>query len=88
MTFSGWLATLAGWYVTEIGRQPWLVSGVLLARDAASATPVPLLGVSLGMYLSIYALLITAYVSVLFHLARKRAGHEPASADLGQGLPA
>ena len=29
MTFSGWIATLAGWYVTEIGRQPYLVSGVL-----------------------------------------------------------
>jgi cytochrome bd ubiquinol oxidase subunit I len=29
MTFSGWVATLAGWYVTEIGRQPWLVHGVL-----------------------------------------------------------
>lgn len=31
MTFSGWLATLAGWYVTEIGRQPFLVTGVLLS---------------------------------------------------------
>ena len=29
MTFSGWLGVLAGWYVTEIGRQPYLVSGVL-----------------------------------------------------------
>jgi cytochrome bd ubiquinol oxidase subunit I len=29
MTFSGWVATLAGWYVTEIGRQPYLVYGVL-----------------------------------------------------------
>jgi cytochrome d ubiquinol oxidase subunit I len=27
MTFSGWVATLAGWYVTEIGRQPFLVYG-------------------------------------------------------------
>ena len=34
MTFSGWVATLAGWYVTEIGRQPWLVQGVL-STDAA-----------------------------------------------------
>ena len=25
MTFSGWVAVVAGWYVTEIGRQPWLV---------------------------------------------------------------
>jgi cytochrome d ubiquinol oxidase subunit I len=32
MTFSGWVATLAGWYVTEIGRQPWLVYGVLRPR--------------------------------------------------------
>ena len=29
MAFSGWLATLAGWYTTEIGRQPWLVQGVM-----------------------------------------------------------
>ena len=28
MTFSGWVATVAGWYVSEIGRQPWLVQGV------------------------------------------------------------
>ena len=28
MSFSGWIATLAGWYTTEIGRQPWLVDGV------------------------------------------------------------
>src|SRR5262249_23319649 len=29
MTFSGWVATLAGWIVTEVGRQPWLVWGIL-----------------------------------------------------------
>src|SRR5690606_17614708 len=28
MTFSGWVATLAGWLTTEIGRQPWLIYGV------------------------------------------------------------
>ena len=31
MTFSGWVATLAGWYVSEIGRQPWIVQGILTA---------------------------------------------------------
>ena len=71
MTFSGWLATLAGWYVTEIGRQPYLVYGLLLARDAASSTPAPILGISLGLYLAVYASLLVAYVSVVFHLARK-----------------
>ena len=88
MTFSGWLATLAGWYVTEIGRQPWLVSGLLLTKDAASATPAPILGISLGMYLAIYALLIVSYVSVVFHLARKRAAAPHAGKELGQELPA
>ncbi len=71
MTFSGWLATLAGWYVTEIGRQPWLVTGVLRTADAVSATPAPVVGLSLTAYLVIYLVLLAAYVSVLFHLARK-----------------
>jgi cytochrome d ubiquinol oxidase subunit I len=35
MTFSGWVATLAGWYVTEIGRQPFLVHGVLRTAEVA-----------------------------------------------------
>jgi hypothetical protein len=33
MAFSGWVATLAGWYTTEIGRQPWLVQGVMTTDD-------------------------------------------------------
>ncbi len=72
MTFAGWVATLAGWYVTEIGRQPFLVYDVLLTRDAASAIPAPMIGLSLTMYLTLYALLMSAYVSVVFYLARKR----------------
>jgi cytochrome d ubiquinol oxidase subunit I len=87
MTFAGWIATLAGWWVTEIGRQPWLVTGLLLTRDAASAQPAPILGISLAMYLSIYAFLIVSYVGVVFHLARKRASVD-AERDLGQELPA
>ncbi len=36
MSFSGWVATLAGWYVTEIGRQPWIVYGMLKTADAVA----------------------------------------------------
>ncbi|WP_146908640.1 cytochrome ubiquinol oxidase subunit I [Arenimonas daejeonensis] len=84
MTFSGWLATLAGWYVTEIGRQPWLVTGVLRTVDAISDTPAPVIGISLSAYLLIYALLLGSYVSVLFYLARHRGkpDHKPAVAGL------
>jgi cytochrome d ubiquinol oxidase subunit I len=82
MTFSGWVATLAGWYVTEIGRQPFLVYGVLLTRDAASQVAAPMVGLSLGAYLLLYLLLLIAYVAVLLHLAKKAAA-PPAAATGG-----
>jgi cytochrome bd ubiquinol oxidase subunit I len=77
MTFSGWLATLAGWYVSEIGRQPWLVYGVLKTADAAAAIPAPMIALSLGAYLVVYLLLLLAYVSVLFYMARHAGDRQP-----------
>lgn len=71
MTFSGWVATLAGWYVTEIGRQPWLVSGVLRTSDAVTAIGSGSVVLSLAMYLTIYAVLLVAYIHTLFYLARQ-----------------
>ncbi len=71
MTFSGWVATLAGWYVTEIGRQPWLVTNVLLTKDAIGAVPAATIFGSLTMYVLMYAFLLVAYVSVVFYLAQK-----------------
>ena len=71
MTFSGWVALVAGWYVTEIGRQPYLVYGVLTTAQAASKVPATMIGATLAMYLSLYLALIAAYVSVVFYLARK-----------------
>lgn len=73
MTFAGWVALIAGWYTTEIGRQPWLVQGVLTAAQAASKVPASNIALTLAMYLSTYAMLLSAYVSVVFHLARKAA---------------
>jgi cytochrome d ubiquinol oxidase subunit I len=71
MTFSGWLATLAGWYVTEIGRQPWLVTGVLTTAQAAGPVPAASIGTTLAMYLTLYALLLSAYIATLYRLAAK-----------------
>lgn len=71
MTFSGWLATLAGWYVTEIGRQPWLVTGVLKTADAVTSTPATNVGTSLAIYLTLYVVLLFAYIRTLFVMARK-----------------
>jgi cytochrome d ubiquinol oxidase subunit I len=73
MTLSGWVATVAGWYVTEIGRQPYLVYGVLTTAEAAAKIPPVMLGTTLAMYLITYVLLTAAYVSVVFYMARKAA---------------
>jgi cytochrome d ubiquinol oxidase subunit I len=76
MAFSGWVATLAGWYTTEIGRQPWLVTGVLTTKQAVADVPAPMVLGTLVMYLAVYAALIVAYVGVIFYLARKYAKGE------------
>ncbi|MBK8159853.1 MAG: cytochrome ubiquinol oxidase subunit I [Rhodospirillaceae bacterium] len=81
MTFSGWVATIAGWYVTEIGRQPYLVSGILRTADAASAVPAPMIGLSLALYLIVYTVLIVAYMGVITNLARKAARGQKPSPD-------
>lgn len=71
MTFSGWLATLAGWYTTEIGRQPWLVQGVMTTKQAVADVPAPMVLSSLIAYLAVYAVLLGAYIGVIFYLARR-----------------
>ncbi|MDI4633650.1 cytochrome ubiquinol oxidase subunit I [Pelomonas sp. V22] len=81
MSFSGWLATLAGWYVTEIGRQPFIVYGLLRTADVASTTPAPSIALSLAGYLVLYLGLIVAYISVIKYMAEKpldaTAGSQP-----------
>ena len=79
MAFSGWVALLAGWYTTEIGRQPWLVQGVLTTAQAASTVPAGSIALTLTLYALLYLLLLVAYVSVLFHLAGKAGGGVPAN---------
>ncbi|WP_395175427.1 cytochrome ubiquinol oxidase subunit I, partial [Roseibium alexandrii] len=76
MTFSGWLATLAGWYTTEIGRQPWLVQGVLTTEAAVADVPAPMVATTLVAYLIVYAVLLVAYITVIFRLARKASNPE------------
>jgi cytochrome d ubiquinol oxidase subunit I len=72
-TFSGWIATLAGWMVTEIGRQPWLVTGILRTAEAAGEASGAALGASLTAYVLTYAALLLSYMVVITHLAGKGA---------------
>lgn len=72
-TFSGWVATLAGWYVTEMGRQPFLVQGVLRTADAATTAGTGMLTGTFLLYLGSYIILLPAYIVTIFYLARRAA---------------
>ncbi|WP_125783837.1 cytochrome ubiquinol oxidase subunit I [Pseudoalteromonas rubra] len=70
MTFSGWIATLAGWYVTEIGRQPFMVSGLVKIEELVTNVPSEHVLLTLIGYLTLYAVLLAAYIKTLFYTAR------------------
>ncbi|MBI3726497.1 cytochrome ubiquinol oxidase subunit I [bacterium] len=75
-------AVEAGWMVTELGRQPWVIYGVLKVRDAV--TPVPGLGVELVVFSLLY-LALAAVVVLLLHRQVAQSpvfheGEEPAGA--------
>jgi cytochrome d ubiquinol oxidase subunit I len=74
----GFIAVEAGWTVTEVGRQPWIIYGVLRTRDAV--TPMPGLFWSLSVMSLIYALLAAvAYLVTLrlIHATEARSLEEP-----------
>ena len=71
MTFSGWVATVAGWYVTEIGRQPFVVYGLVRTADVPSKVPSSMIALTLALYVTLYLALIVAYVTVLKYMAEK-----------------
>jgi cytochrome bd ubiquinol oxidase subunit I len=77
MTFSGWLATLAGWYVTEIGRQPFIVYGLLRTADVVTPIAPANVAATLTAYLVVYGLLLITYVGVLKYMAENPVKHAP-----------
>lgn len=87
MTFSGWIATLSGWYVTEIGRQPFIVYGHIRIADVATTVPAPFVGITLAAYVVVYGLLLVTYVGVLKYMAEHPVQHAPVpvtGAELGK----
>ena len=62
---AGLVAILAGWFTTEIGRQPWVVYGVMRTADAVSRHDVGTLALSLALFILVYLFVFgvgTAYV--------------------------
>jgi cytochrome d ubiquinol oxidase subunit I len=73
MTFSGWVAVLAGWYVTEIGRQPWIVQGLLKAEDVVADHSAGIMLGSFTGYMALYLFVLISYIATLRYLSTKPA---------------
>jgi len=78
-----YIALQAGWMVTEVGRQPWIVYGLMRTSDAVSPIAASQVGITLAAFILVYSLL----GAVAFYLVAKfaRQGPEPAAAAADSG---
>jgi cytochrome d ubiquinol oxidase subunit I len=67
----GFVATEAGWVVTEVGRQPWVVQGVIRTADAV--TPMPGLWIPFGVFVGLYVGLAAIVILLIVALVRETA---------------
>jgi len=74
----GLVATLAGWTVAEVGRQPWIVHGLMRTADSVAPVPAGSVATSLVLFAAIYGLLLWAFLHYLFRMVR--LGPEPVDA--------
>ena len=86
-TFFPFIAAAAGWVLTEVGRQPWIVQGLLKTADANSpSVSTTWIAISLGVFICLYISLLVLDI----WLMRRYAGREPSgeSEEAGEPLPA
>ena len=78
---SGFLAVLAGWVTTEVGRQPWTVQGLLRTADSTSPIEAAAVGASLIAFIVVYFTVFGAGTFYVIRLMGKRPGGEDADSD-------
>ena len=79
----------AGWLLTESGRQPWIVQGIMLTKNGISPTVgVTTLWISVIGFVGLYALLGTVDLLLMLKYSRKELPPPPTEADLEAPVPA
>lgn len=68
---SGLIAMLAGWFTTEIGRQPWVVYGLMRTADASSGHSFGQMSLTLGLFVVVYFTLFGVGLGYMMRLVRK-----------------
>ncbi len=88
MSPAGFVAVIAGWITTEVGRQPWVIYGVMRTEDAVSAIDAPAVGASLTAFVIVYFLVFGAGTLYLLKLMRQPPAQGDAAAVSGPIRPA
>jgi cytochrome d ubiquinol oxidase subunit I len=81
MTPSGIVATLAGWYLAETGRQPWVIYGLLRTADAVSPVPPSALLSTLIAFICIYSIFMGAFLVFSWRIVRRGPDESPAQTE-------
>jgi len=88
LTPSGFIAVLAGWFVTEIGRQPYIIYGVMRTAEAASPVGSQPIALSLAAFIVTYGVVFGAGVYYIARLiAKGPAADETVYGDHGVTKP-
>lgn len=66
----GFVAVVAGWFTTEVGRQPWVVYGILRTKDAASILRPGEVTLTLTLFATLYVTLLTTFIFYLMRLVK------------------
>jgi cytochrome bd ubiquinol oxidase subunit I len=83
----GLVAILAGWFTTEIGRQPWIIYGVMRTADAVSPVSAAQLGLGLAVFVVVYCFVFGAGTAYLLKIIAKGPGIGVAPQDAPEGGP-
>jgi cytochrome d ubiquinol oxidase subunit I len=67
----GFVAVIAGWVVTETGRQPWIVWGVLRTADATSPVPGATVAGTLALFVFVYGIVFATGIYVINRLTKR-----------------
>jgi cytochrome d ubiquinol oxidase subunit I len=79
LTPAGFIAVLAGWFVTEVGRQPWIVQGLMRTSDATSPVMGTSIAISLTAFVIVYGFVFGAGSFYILKLIGKGPEGEPAA---------
>lgn len=82
---AGVIAILAGWITTEMGRQPWVVYGIMRTADAVSSHDISSLAASLALFVLVYIFVFGIGIGYLLRLIRQPVVHALPELDGGPG---